>query len=86
MVSSLKNFPAFHECSSGVTGEAIAHNILCKLTEWQLHIQFFRGQHMMGLGQWLVKIDVLLLVSLQSIPRQCRYIVHHTGSTSVDEM
>jgi len=31
----------------------------------------FVGRHMMGTGQWLVKIKALLLVSLQSIPRQC---------------
>ena len=32
-------FLGFHECCSGVTGEAIAGDILAQLTEWQLDPQ-----------------------------------------------
>ena len=39
-----EKFLAFHECDTGVSGEAIADNILSKLTDWQLEPQLLRGQ------------------------------------------
>ncbi len=33
-----EKFLAFHECQSGVTGEALADDILSKLAEWQLQL------------------------------------------------
>ena len=37
-------------CHSGVTGEAIAGDILAQLTEWQLDPQFLRGLAFDGAG------------------------------------
>ena len=37
-------FVAFHECVTGVTGRAIADNILLKLSQWQLELEYLRGQ------------------------------------------
>lgn len=45
-----EKFLAFHECQSGVTGEAIADDILSKLTEWQLQLQLLCGQAYDGAG------------------------------------
>ena len=42
--SPCEKFLAFNECQSGVTGEAIADDILSKLVEWQLQPQLLRGQ------------------------------------------
>ena len=39
-----ERFLAFHHCTSGVSGEAIAEDILSKITEWQLQPQLLRGQ------------------------------------------
>ena len=40
-------FVAFHECVIGVTGRAIADNILLKLSQWQLELEY---RHMMEQG------------------------------------
>ena len=45
-----EKFLAFHECRSGVTGMAIANDILSKLAEWQLQPQFLCGQAYDGAG------------------------------------
>ena len=45
-----EKFLAFHECDTGVSGEAIADNILSKLTDWQLEPQLLRGQAYDGAG------------------------------------
>ena len=45
-----EKFLAFHECQSGVTGEAIADDILSKLAEWQLQPQLLCGQAYDGAG------------------------------------
>ena len=37
-------FLGFQECISGTTGEAIADNILSKLTDWKLEAELLRGQ------------------------------------------
>ena len=41
---------AFHECVTGVTGRAIADNILLKLSQWQLELEYLRGQAYDGAG------------------------------------
>ena len=50
-----EKFLAFHECQSGVTGMAIADNILSKLTEWQLQPQLLCGQAYDGAGAMVGK-------------------------------
>lgn len=45
-----EKFLTFHECQSGVTGEAIADAILEQLAKWQLQPQFLRGQAYDGAG------------------------------------
>ena len=45
-----ENFLAFHECQSGVTGEAIADDILSKFAEWQLQPQLLCDQAYFGAG------------------------------------
>ena len=42
--SSLEKFVGFHECQSGVTGDANASNILEHFTTWQLDPHLLRGQ------------------------------------------
>ena len=39
-----EKFVAFHKCETGVTGHALAENILSKLSEWQLQLHLLRGQ------------------------------------------
>ena len=39
-----EKFLGFQECISGTTGEAIADNILSKLTDWKLEAELLRGQ------------------------------------------
>ena len=48
--SPCEKFLAFHECRSGVTGMALADNILSKLSEWQLQPQLLCGQAYDGAG------------------------------------
>ena len=48
--SPCEKFLTFHECQSGVSGEAIADDILTKLVEWQLQPQLLRGQAYDGAG------------------------------------
>ena len=43
-------FVAFCECVTGVTGRAIADNILLKLSQWQLELEHLRGQAYDGAG------------------------------------
>ena len=43
-------FVAFHKCVTGVTGRAIADNILLKLSQWQLELEHLRGQAYDGAG------------------------------------
>ena len=43
-------FMAFHECTSGVTGQAIADDILENLEEWQLPLHCLCGQAYDGAG------------------------------------
>ena len=38
-----EKFLGFQECISGTTGEAIADNILSKLTDWKLEAELLRG-------------------------------------------
>ena len=45
-----EKFLGFHECRSGVTGEAIAGTILALLTEWQLDPKLLRGLAFDGAG------------------------------------
>ena len=45
-----EKFLGFHECLSGVTGEAIANDIITQLTNWQLDPQLLRGQAFDGAG------------------------------------
>ena len=45
-----KKFIAFHECVSGVTGEAISENIISNLAVWQLQPHLLRGQAYNGAG------------------------------------
>ena len=49
--SPCEKFLAFHECQSGVTGEALADDIiLSALVEWQLQPQLLCGQAYDGAG------------------------------------
>jgi len=48
--SPQEKFVGFHECQSGVTGEAIASDILGQLTTWQLDPHLLRGQAFDGAG------------------------------------
>ena len=52
----LEKFLCFHECKSGVTGEAIAKDILAQLATWQLEAQFLRGQAYDGAGAMAGKL------------------------------
>ena len=45
-----EKFIAFHKCDTGVTGHALAENILSKLSEWQLQLHLLRGQAYDGAG------------------------------------
>ena len=45
-----EKFLAFHECKTGVTGEAIADDILSKLGEWPVQPQLLCGQAYDGAG------------------------------------
>ena len=40
----------FHKCVSGVTGKAIADDILVKLKNWQFQLEFLQGQAYDGAG------------------------------------
>jgi len=48
--SPQEKFFGFHECQSGITGEAIASDILGQLTTWQLDSHLLRGQAFDGAG------------------------------------
>ena len=48
--SPCEKFLSFYECQSGVTGEALADDILSKLVEWQLHPQLLCDQAYGGAG------------------------------------
>jgi len=48
--SPIEIFMEFHKCTSGVTGQAIADDILGKLKKWQLPLQFLCGQVYDGAG------------------------------------
>lgn len=73
-----KKFLAFRECQSGVTGEAIADDILSKLAEWQLQPQLLCGQTYDVQVQCLESLKVLLLISFLSTLKPCTLIVPHT--------
>ena len=45
-----EKFLGFHECLSGVSGEAIADDIITELSHWQLDPQLLRGQAFDGAG------------------------------------
>ena len=45
-----EKFLGFQECISGTTAEAIADNILSKLTDWKLETERLRGQAYDGAG------------------------------------
>ena len=47
---SQEKFIAFHECVSGVTGEAISENIISNLAVWQLQPHLLRRQAYDGAG------------------------------------
>ena len=61
-----EKFIAFHECLSGVSGEAIADNILTKLEPLQLQPQFLRGQAYDGAGAMAGSSKGALLASLHA--------------------
>ena len=69
-----ERFLCFHACETGLTGKAIANNIIAKLVEWQLEPEFLRGQ-----VQWLANRRVQLHALLQSILKLYTCIVHLTG-------
>ena len=46
----VEKFLGFQECTSGISGEALADNILEQLKAWQLHPQYMRGQAYDGAG------------------------------------
>ena len=46
-----EKFVAFHECVSGVTGEAILENIISNLAVWQLQPHLLRGEAYDGAGE-----------------------------------
>ena len=56
--SPTKVFMGFHKCVSGVTGQAIANDILSQLEKWQLQLQFLRGQAYDGAGAMAGKYKV----------------------------
>ena len=45
-----ERFLGFHECQTGVSGEAITTDILEQLANWQLEPRFLRGQAYDGVG------------------------------------
>ncbi len=45
-----EKFLGFHKCLSGVSGEAIANDIITQLTNWQLDPQLLGGQAFDGAG------------------------------------
>ena len=45
-----EQFLGFHECQTGVSGQAIATDILEQLANWQLEPRFLRGQAYDGAG------------------------------------
>ena len=73
-----EEFLAFKHCESGVSGEAIADDILSKITEWQLQPQLLRGQAYHGAGAMLASQRVLPLVYSRGVPRLFTHIALHT--------
>ena len=59
-----EKFLGFHECLSGVTGEAIANDIITQLTRWQLDPHLLRGKAFDGTGAMAGKS--LCIMSLYS--------------------
>ena len=70
-----EKFLAFHECQSGVTGEAIA---LSKLAEWQLQPQLLCGQAHDGAGAMSGKYKGAVCRILSKYPKALSLIVPHT--------
>ena len=64
-----ERFVAFHECMSGVTGSAIAQDILSKLSELQLQTQFLCGQAYDGAGAMAGKSKGASAVILSKYPK-----------------
>ena len=64
-----EKFLAFHECHSGVTGEAIADDILSKLVEWQLQPQLLCGQAYDGAGAMAGKSKGVAFRILSKYPK-----------------
>lgn len=64
-----ERFVAFHECMSGVTGSAIAQDILSKLSELQLKTQFLCGQAYDGAGAMAGKSKGASAVILSKYPK-----------------
>lgn len=64
-----EKFLAFHHCTSGVSGEAIAEDIFSKITEWQLHLQLLRGQAYDGAGTMAGKSKGAASHILQKCPK-----------------
>ena len=68
-----------HKCVIGVTGEAIAGDILVKLKYWQWQLEFFKGRVMMKPEQWQINQKVQLLALLQSNLKHSTHTMHHIG-------
>ena len=51
-----ERFLGFHECQAGISGEAIARDILEQLANWQLEPRFLRGQGYDGAGAMAGKV------------------------------
>ena len=81
-----EKFLAFLECQSGVTGEAVADDILSKLVEWQLQPQLHHGPAYDGTGAMAGKSKVLLLVASPSTSKLCTRSALHTDKPLCDEM
>ena len=71
-----EKFLGFHECLSGVSGEAIANNIITQLTNWQLDPQLLRGQAFDGAGAMAGRSRG---ASSRILSTYCTHIVLRTG-------
>ena len=78
-----EKFLAFHECKTGVSGEAIAEDILTQLTNWQLQPQLIRGQAYDGAGAMAGKSKGVAARLSENTPKQCIHSVYHIGSIFV---
>ena len=73
-----EKFLGFHECLTGVTGEAIANNIITQLTNWQLDPQLLRGQAFTN-NICLSQSTIHTLCSTQIKPLCCKVLQYQGG-------